>query len=412
MIKKLNLPLFIALRYLFSKKKQNIINIISAISVTGIIVGTMALVIVLSVFNGFNNLIESLFSNFDPDLKITAVRGKMFSPTEYPFDEIKNLPDVIHYAEVIEEVALLKYNSQQYVATIKGVPPNYARYTNIDTLIIDGAFMLEDESTDYAVVGQGIAYNLGLGLSFVDPIRVFVPKKGNQTSLNPARALNFDYIFPSGVFSVLEEIDSKYMIVPFSFASRLFETEGQISAVELGINSSANAGRLQKKIQEILGDSFEIKNKYQQHDLIYKTMQSEKWAAYLILVFILIVASFNMLGSLSMLIIDKKEDLFIIRGMGADSKLIRKIFLYEGWLISLFGAVIGTLLGIFISWLQIKFGFISLPGAGSFIITAYPVKIILTDILIILGVVLGIGFIASWYPVRFISQRFILHENL
>ncbi len=408
----MNLPLFIALRYLFSKKKQNIINIISAISVTGIIVGTMALVIVLSVFNGFNSLIESLFSNFDPDLKITASRGKMFSPSESNFSEIKKLPGVIHYAEIIEEVALLKYNKQQYVATIKGVPANYARYTNIDTLIIDGAFMLEEGNMDYAVVGQGVAYNLGLGLSFVDPIRVFVPKKGSQTSINPARALNFDYIFPSGVFSVLEEIDSRYMIVPFNFAARLFETEGEISAIELGLDKNISTGRLQKRIQDILGDSFEVKNKYQQHDLIYKTMQSEKWAAYLILVFILIVASFNMLGSLSMLIIDKKEDLFILRGMGADSKLIRKIFLFEGWLITFFGALIGTVLGVFISWLQIHYELISLPGEGSFIITAYPVKIILADIFIILGVVLGIGFIASWYPVRFISQRFIQHENL
>jgi lipoprotein-releasing system permease protein len=397
---------------LFSKKKQNIINIISAISVTGIIVGTMALVIVLSVFNGFNNLIESLFSNFDPDFKITAARGKLFSPEDNGFENIKNMPGVVHYAEVIEEVALLKYGNQQYVATIKGVPANYASYTNIDTLIIDGAFMLEEDNMNYAIVGQGVAYNLGLGLSFVDPIRVFVPKKGNQTSVNPARALNFDYIFPSGVFSVLEEIDSRYMIVPISFAERLFETKGQVSAVELGVGKDVNVKKLQAGIQDILGDSFEVKNKYQQHDLIYKTMQSEKWAAYLILVFILIVASFNMLGSLSMLIIDKKEDLFILRGMGADSKLIRQIFLFEGWLITLFGAVIGTLLGVFVSWLQIKFGFISLPGAGSFIITAYPVKLIVSDIFIILGVVLGIGFIASWYPVRFISQRFIIHDNL
>lgn len=408
----MNLPLFIAKRYLFSKKKQNIINIISAISVTGIIVGTMALVIVLSVFNGFNGLIESLFSNFDPDLKITATKGKMFTPSEHRFEQIKNLPGVVHYAEVIEEVALLKYNSQQYVATVKGVPPNYAKYTNIDTLIIDGAFMLEDENMAYAIVGQGVAYNLGLGLSFVDPIRVFVPKKGNQTSINPARALNFDYIFPSGVFSVLEEIDARYMIVPYNFAAKLFETEDEISAIELGIDRNAHAGKLQKSIQKILGESFEVKNKYQQHDLIYKTMKSEKWAAYLILVFILIVASFNMLGSLSMLIIDKKEDIFILRGMGADSNLIRRIFLFEGWLISFFGAVIGSILGILISWIQIRFELVSLPGAGSFIITAYPVKIILNDILIILGVVLGIGFIASWYPVRFISQRFFLQENL
>ncbi|MFA5587650.1 MAG: FtsX-like permease family protein [Mariniphaga sp.] len=404
----MNLPLFIALRYLFSKKKQNIINIISGISVAGIIVGTMALVIVLSVFNGFNGLIETFFSNFDPDLKITASRGKMFSPSENRFEEIQNLLGVLHYAEVIEETALLKYGDQQYPAIVKGVPPNYSDYTSIDTLIIDGIFMLQDDGIDYAVVGQGVAYNLGLGLSFVDPIRIFVPKKGHQASLNPAQSLNFDYIFPAGVFSLLEEIDSKYLIVPYHFASRLFESENRVSAVELGIDPGVNSKKLQKEIQGILGDSFHVKNKYQQHDMIFRTIKSEKWASYFILVFILIVASFNMLGSLSMLIIDKKEDLFILRSMGADSKLIRKIFLFEGWLISFFGALIGALLGIFICWLQIRFELVTLPGTGSFVITAYPVKIVLSDIFLILGIVLGIGFIASWYPVRFISDRFYL----
>lgn len=404
----MNLPLFIALRYLFSKKKQNIINIISGISVAGIIVGTMALVIVLSVFNGFNGLIETFFSNFDPDLKITASRGKMFSPSENRFEEIQNLLGVLHYAEVIEETALLKYGDQQYPAIVKGVPPNYSDYTSIDTLIIDGIFMLQDDGIDYAVVGQGVAYNLGLGLSFVDPIRIFVPKKGHQASLNPAQSLNFDYIFPAGVFSLLEEIDSKYMIVPYHFASRLFESENRVSAVELGIDPGVNSKKLQKEIQGILGDSFHVKNKYQQHDMIFRTIKSEKWASYFILVFILIVASFNMLGSLSMLIIDKKEDLFILRSMGADSKLIRKIFLFEGWLISFFGALIGAMLGIFICWLQIRFELVTLPGTGSFVITAYPVKIVLSDIFLILSIVLGIGFIASWYPVRFISDRFYL----
>ena len=370
--------------------------------------GTMALVIVLSVFNGFNGLIETFFSNFDPDLKITASRGKMFSPSENRFEEIQNLPGVLHYAEVIEETALLKYGDQQYPAIVKGVPPNYSDYTSIDTLIIDGIFMLQDDGIDYAVVGQGVAYNLGLGLSFVDPIRIFVPKKGHQASLNPAQSLNFDYIFPAGVFSLLEEIDSKYMIVPYHFASRLFESENRVSAVELGIDTGVNSKKLQKEIQGILGDSFHVKNKYQQHDMIFRTIKSEKWASYFILVFILIVASFNMLGSLSMLIIDKKEDLFILRSMGADSKLIRKIFLFEGWLISFFGALIGAMLGIFICWLQIRFELVTLPGAGSFVITAYPVKIVLSDIFLILGIVLGIGFIASWYPVRFISDRFYL----
>ena len=371
----------------------------------------MALVIVLSVFNGFNDLIGRFFSNFDPDLKITSRKGKMFTPSEHSFEAIRKVPGVIHYAEVIEEVALLKYNSQQYAAIVKGVPDNYARYTNIDTLIVDGQFLLKDREVSYAVVGQGVAYNLGVGLTFVDPIRLFVPKKGDQPSLNLSRSINYDYIYPSGVFSVLEEIDSKYIIVPYEFAARLFESEKQASAVELGLAPDADIKRVQNEIQKILGDMFHVKNKYQQHDLIYKTMQSEKWAAYLILVFILVVASFNMLSSLSMLIIDKKDDLFILRSLGANSKLIRRIFLFEGWLISITGAITGALLGIFISWLQIKFELISLPGAGSFVITAYPVKIIFSDIFLILGVVLGIGFFASWYPVRFISHRYLLSNN-
>ncbi|MFW6257300.1 MAG: FtsX-like permease family protein [Prolixibacteraceae bacterium] len=408
----MNLPFFIAKRYLVSKKKQNIINIISAISVVGIIVGTMALVIVMSVFNGFSSLISTFFSAFDPDLKITSVEGKMFNPDEFGFEKIKNLPEVVHYAEVLEEVALLKYGRQQYIATVKGVPENYRNYTGIDSLIVDGDFMLENQGIDYAVVGQGVAFNLGLGLTFIDPIRIFVPKKGRQISINPSLSINQDYIYPSGIFAVLEEVDSRYVIVPYDFAADLFESENQISAVELGFSPDANARRLQNEIQEILGAGFQVKNKYQQHDLIYKTMQSEKWAAYLILMFILIIASFNMLGSLSMLIIDKKDDLFILRGMGANSQTIRRIFLYNGWMIAFTGAVLGSLLGVFVSWLQIEFELITLPGAGSFVISAYPVKIVFTDILLVFIAVLSIGFLASWYPVRFISHKYLLNTNL
>ncbi len=372
----------------------------------------MALVIVMSVFNGFSSLISTFFSAFDPDLKITSVEGKMFNPDEFEFEKIKNLPEVVHYAEVLEEVALLKYGRQQYIATIKGVPENYRNYTGIDSLIVDGDFMLQNQGIDYAVVGQGVAFNLGIGLTFIDPIRILVPKKGKQISINPSRSINQGYIYPSGIFAVLEEVDSKYVIVPYDFAANLFESKNQISAVELGFSPDANARRLQKEIQDILGSDFQVKNKYQQHDLIYKTMQSEKWAAYLILVFILIIASFNMLGSLSMLIIDKKDDLFILRGMGANSKTIRRIFLYNGWMISFTGAVLGSLLGVFVSWLQIEFELITLPGAGSFVISAYPVKIVFTDILLVFIAVLSIGFLASWYPVRFISHKYLLNTNL
>jgi len=408
----LNLPLFIARRYLVSKKKQNIINIISAISVGGIIIGTTALVIVLSVFNGFQSLIDTFFSSFDPDLKITPVEGKMFDPKEFEFEKIKHLPGVVHYAEIIEEVALLKYGKQIYPAVVKGVPENYTKYTGIDSLIIDGSFILENQGINYTVVGQGVAYSLGIRPEFTDHIMVYVPKKGKQVSINPARAINHNYIYPSGVFAVLEEIDSKYIIVSHKFAADLFESEQQVSSVEIGLNTGVNTKKIQKEIEKILGKGFQVKNKYQQHDLIFKTMQSEKWSAYLILVFILVIASFNVLSSLSMLIIDKKDDIYIFRSMGATSKTIGNIFLFEGWMISVVGAITGTFIGLLICWAQIKFGFISLPHNGTFLISAYPVQIIFTDIMLILTVVLLIGFFASYYPVKFISQKYFTPQNL
>lgn len=408
----MKLSLFIASRYLISKKKQNIINIISAISAGGIVVGTLALVIVLSVFNGFTDLVGTFFSSFDPDLKITPVEGKVFDPQTAEFEKIRNNPDIIHYAEVMEDVALLKYGNQIYPAVVKGVPENYTQYTLIDSLIIDGKFMLKDQDINYTVVGQGVAFNLGLRPEYPEPLQVFVPKKGKQVVLNPSAAVSSGLAYPSGVFAVLEEIDSKYILVSNEFAARLFESGTMVSAVELAIKPGADSKKVQKEIETLLGDSFHVKNKYQQHDLIYRTMQSEKWVAYLILIFILIIASFNILGSLSLLIIDKKDDIMILQSMGADNQLISRIFLFEGWLISVIGAFAGTILGLLICWLQIAFEIIPLASNGSFLITAYPVRVIFTDILYILLVVLLIGFLASWYPVKYISKKQFASQNL
>lgn len=408
----MKLSLFIASRYLISKKKQNIINIISAISAGGIVVGTLALVIVLSVFNGFTDLVGTFFSSFDPDIKITPAEGKVFDPQTAEFEKIRNNPDIIHYAEVIEDVALLKYGNQIYPAVVKGVPDNYTQYTLIDSLIIDGKFMLKDQDINYTVVGQGVAYNLGLRPEYPEPLQVFVPKKGKQVVLNPSAAVSSGLVYPSGVFAVLEEIDKKYILVSNEFAARLFESGTMVSAVELAVKPGSDSKKVQKEIEILLGDSFHVKNKYQQHDLIYKTMQSEKWVAYLILVFILIIASFNILGSLSLLIIDKKDDIMILQSMGADNQLISRIFLFEGWLISIIGAFAGTILGLFICWLQITFELVPLASNGSFLITAYPVRVVFTDILYILLVVLLIGFLASLYPVKYISKKQFASQNL
>ncbi|MDB4583550.1 FtsX-like permease family protein [Draconibacterium sp.] len=383
------------------------------VSIAGIIVGTMAIIIVVSVVNGFSDLLGQFYSSFDPDLKITSVEGKMFNPSDFNFDKVKTHPDVAQYAEIIEEMALLKYGSQIYPATVKGVPKNYNNYTNIDSLLVKGSYTLEQEGINYAVIGHGVAINLGIGLSFVDHIMVYVPKRGKQVSLNPSRAINHNYVFPSGIFSVLEEIDSKYIIVSYDFAADLFESKNQVSSVEISLSEDSNQSETQSEIQDLLGDGFHVKNNYQQHEFVFKTTKSEKWAAYFILVFILLLASVNMIGNLTMLYIDKKEDISILRSMGLSMKKINQIFLYEGWLISFLGGVVGTVLGIFVCWLQIEFGLIRLPGAtGSFVISAYPVQIIFTDILLAFLAVMVIGFVASWYPVKFISQKHLSESNI
>ncbi len=409
----MNLPFFIAKRYLVSKKKQNIINIISSISLAGIVVGTMAIIIVVSVLNGFTDLIAVFYSDFDPDLKISAVEGKMFNPDTINVDELKAIPGVVSYAEVIEEVAMLKYGKQQYFATVKGVPDNYASYTNIDKRLIDGEYYLKKNGINYAILGRGVANNLGAGVSFLEPIHIYFPKRGNKISLNPARAFNTDYIFPSAVFSILEDVDSKYILVSDTYAAELFESGKNISGIEINVENSADIKNVQKAVQQLLGDKFHVKNKIQQRDLVFKTMKSEKFWVFIILVFILLLASGNMIGNLTMLYIDKKQDISILRSMGMTIKNINRIFLYEGWLISFIGGLIGTILGVITCWLQIEFELIKLPGAtNSFIISAYPVKIIYTDILLAFVAIVFIGFFASWYPVKFMSQKHLAETNI
>lgn len=400
----MNLPFFIAGRYLISKKKQNIINIISGISVAGVATGTFALVVVLSVFNGFNDLIRSYFSTLDPDLKITAAEGKMFDPEFLTDSILLNISDIERFSPVIEENALLRYGNRQYIATIKGVPSNFSDVTGVHDLIVYGEFGLEKDNTYYAVVGQGVAGQLGITLDFMEPIHIYVPKRGTRVSLNLASSLNHDYIFPSGIFALLEEVDAKTVFVPIGFARNLFEAENRVSALEVQLKDQASVKKVRKLIMEQAGDKYVVKNKYQQHDMLFKTMQSEKWATYLILIFILVIASFNILGSLSMLIIDKKEDIAILRSMGASNQLVRRIFLFEGWLISLTGVAAGLILGVLVSLAQIHFELLTLPGEGSFVITAYPVKLAISDLVMITLVVLSIGFIAAWYPIRYISQ--------
>lgn len=400
---------YIARRYLISKKSVNVINIISGVSVAGVTVGTFALVVILSVFNGLDFSIKSLFSTFDPDIKITnVIKGKAFGLNSLNIKSIKQITGISSVTPVVEEDAFLMYGNRQYFATIKGVPTNYNEISRLDTSsITSGRFLLEANQVPYALVGQGVAYYLSVGLNFTDPIHIFTLKKGTKGRPTLENTFNHNTIYASGIFQNQQEIDSKYVLVPIGFAQELFQMEDRVSAVEIGLTKGTSEEVVKEEITRILGDNFAVKTQFEQHELFYRVMQSEKWAIFFILAFILVIASFNILGSLSMLIIDKKADIVILQSMGANQKLIRTIFLFEGWMISLAGAFFGIILGVLICWIQIEYGILRIPNEGSFIFSAYPVQIRLGDLFVIFLLVTGIGFLAAWYPIRFISGKYL-----
>ncbi len=411
----MNFPFYIAKRYLFAKKSHNAINLISGISVLGVAVGTMALIVVLSVFNGFDNLIRSLYDSFNPDLKITIAEGKTFIPDNDKFNKIKELNGVVDFAEVLEDKALLRYNKKQTIATVKGISENFREISGIDTMVTSGDFLLESDGEYYTIIGQGISYflnvNVNVNPAYLFPIAVYVPRRSEKVSMDPMQAINKKYIFPSAVFSIEQNHDSKYILVPLAFARELFGYDKEVSAIEVKIEKKTNLKNIQNKITEILGDKYDVMNRYQQDELFYKTMQAEKYVIFLILIFILIVASFNVIGSLTMLILEKKFDISTLRSLGTDLKTIKKVFLYEGWSISVLGAIAGLITGLLICFLQIRFKLIKLVGSGTFIIDAYPVNIEVSDIIAVLFVVVIIGFIAAWYPVRYITRKFISRDE-
>jgi len=379
--------------------------------VVGLAIGTMGLVIGLSGFNGFDSLIKSLFSSFDPDLKITVAEGKYFSTNSEVFNDLKKMPDVAFYSESVEDNALLRYDDREVLATIKGVSEDFKMMSGLDTMIVSGQFKLQEDSINYAILGQGISYYLSIGLKAVNPISVYVPRKGRGSATTLEGNFNQGQIYPSGVFQIQQDLDTKYVIVPLKFTSQLFDTGGKVTSVELKLKDGVKEKNVQKKIAFLLGKDYVVKNKFQQHDYLYKTMQGEKFATYLILILILIIASFNIIGSLTMLIIDKKEDIDILRSMGASNRLIRHIFLFEGWSISIIGSIVGVIAGVILCKAQMSYGFVKLQGGNSFIIDAYPIKIVPLDIALILVSVMLIGFLASWFPAKFISSN-LLNEDL
>lgn len=404
----MNVPFYIARRYLFSKKSHNAINIISMVCVCGVVIATIAVVCALSVYNGFNDLVAGMFSSFDPELKISPRTGKVFDPTMAEFQKVKQLPDIAYFGEVLQDNALVRYHDRQDIAIIKGVDDNFSHLTQIDSILIDGSFILKDEVADYATLGVGLSSKLGAKPGFASPLEIYVPKRDEKVNLsNPASSFNQEYAYIGGVFLINQQVyDEGYMILPLSLVRQLLKYDKEVSSIELKLTDGADISSVRKQIKAILGDQFTVQDRYEQQEASFKMMQVEKWMTFLILSFILAIALFNVVGSLSMLMIEKKDDVRTLRNMGASDSLIRRIFLFEGWMISGFGALIGIVIGLVLCLLQQTYGIIKLgQTAGAFIIDAYPVRVIFTDLLTAFITVAAIGFMAAWYPVHYLGKK-------
>ncbi|MEG1838116.1 MAG: FtsX-like permease family protein [Bacteroidaceae bacterium] len=408
----MNFPFYIAKRYLFSKKSHNAINIISGISVCGVALATLALVCTLSVFNGFQDMVSDFFTAFDPEIKITSAHGKVFDSKDERMKKLRALSEVEVFTESLEENAMAQYKGRQTMVVIKGVGDNFEQLTAIDSILYGrGDFVLHDSIVDYGVMGIELVSTLGTGVQFVDPLEIFAPKRGAKINLsNPASSFTQEYLFSPGVvFAVNQQkYDASYILTSLAFARKLFDYNSEVTSVELKLKDGSNTGDVKTKIQRVLGDDFIVRDRYEQQADIFSIMEIEKLISYIFLVFILTIACFNVIGSLLMLIIDKKADVETLRKLGADDRTISRIFLFEGRMISIFGAVIGIVLGLLLCFIQIKFGVISLgEGSGSFVVDAYPVSVHWQDVILVLLTVLSVGFLSVWYPVRYLSKRLL-----
>ncbi len=403
---------YIARRYLFSRKSHNTINIISGISACGVAVATMAMVVTLSVFNGFREYVASYFTAFDPELKVVLREGKTVASDDPSLQALRSYESVDVYTEVLEDQALIVGNDRQWVVTIKGVDDNFNQQAGLDDILYgDGEFVLHADVIEYGIMGIRLAQQLGLGARYDGALPIYAPRRGEQVNLtNPMQSFVSDELYSPGVVFAVNQsrYDAHYILTSLAFARRLFDAQGLVSAVELKLKPGVNEGSARKAIQALVGDRFEVQNRYEQQHDTFRIMQVEKFIAYLFLSFILLVASFNIIGSLSMLMIDKQADVQTLRALGANDKQVANIFLLEGWLISGIGAAIGILLGLALCLAQMHFGLVKLGHSeGSYIVDAYPVSVHATDLLLIFATVLAVGLVAVWFPVRRMTRTLL-----
>lgn len=404
------LPFFIAKRYLFAKKSHNVINIISLISSIGIGIGSMALIIILSVYNGFDTLIKSQYQAYQPDFVITPSEGKSFSANSGQFEQIASLPGVTQLFPVVEETVFAIYDNRQSIATIRGVEEAYGQISGIPENVVEGEFKLGFGDVGNAVIGSGLATELRLRVRFLSPIELYFPDRNSQISMiNPAASLNDELLYPSGIISLNNDFDKSGIYIPISKARELLSYgEHEATSVEIYMDKSSGESlsgvysEREKELEKILGASFVVKNRYEQNETLYKMMRSEKFAVYMILFFVILVVSINIFGSLSMLILEKKHDIQTYLSMGAGSGIINRIFVLQGWLISFFGAVVGVVIGLILCFIQQQYGIIPMPG--NYIVDSYPVDIHFADVVITLSGVLLIGYLISILPVRLLKR--------
>jgi lipoprotein-releasing system permease protein len=409
----MNFTGFIAKRYLFSKKSHNAINIITLISIGGVCIGSMAMIIVLSALNGITGLVLSLYNTFDPDLKIVPSSGKTFAVSAPLTEKIKSIAEINNYSYVLEEKALLKHDDKQTIATLKGVDKNFVRLGGFDSSIVAGSYLLQSDSSAYAVVGAGIANKLSLNVSAefsFYPLSIYVPKREITAVNTPDDAFATNITFASGVFALNDDFDYKYVLLPINYVADLLGKQNQLSAIEIDVNDAADADEIKVRLQQAIGGNYKVKTRYELNEVLFRTLKSEKWWTFLILAFIMLIGIFTVINAITMLIIEKKKDAAVLRSMGADTSAIKKIFYTVGFYITCIGSLSGIILGLTICYLQMQFGFV--PFSDGFVVNAYPIKIMFTDVLYVFATVILIGTIATRYPVAVFAKKYFANNLL
>ena len=408
----MNFPFYIARRYLFSKKSTHAINVISGISVVGVAVATMALVVTLSVFNGFHDLVASFFTQMDPQLKVIPVKGKSAPANDPILTKIRQLPEVEVATECLEDQALAVYDDRQMMVKIKGVEDNFDQLTHIREILEgDGTFELHAAEINYGIPGLGIAYQMGLGYTYKNPLRIYAPRREGQLNMaDPTDGFVEDELYSPGVVFCMKQgkYDKNYILTSLDFARNLFQQDGMLSSLELRLKPGSDFDHVKEQMQTFASGKYQVLDRYEQQDDTFRIMKVEKLIAYIFLTFILMIACFNIIGSLSMLIIDKRNDVQTLRNLGANDSQICRIFLFEGRMISVIGAIIGILIGLLLCWMQQQFGIVRLGSSeGNFVVDAYPVSVHPWDIVLIFFTVIAVGFLSVWYPVRYFARRLL-----